>query len=167
MAEIYAQNDEALGYWIGLLRLERAAKPLTLRILSLAARIGEFVVMHAKYHYNRPRPSIIAPGLMPPFGPPLHPSFPSGHATQAWLTAHFLKEVTRGNQAQSDHAPMIEWLSKRVAYNRERGGFHYRSDTQAGFEMADKCFNAIQTLLQAANPPPRLQEMFNSARGEW
>jgi membrane-associated phospholipid phosphatase len=165
LAEIITQHNDAPGYWIGLLRLDRPTYPWTLRVLSLASRIGEFVAIHAKRIFDRPRPSQVSPGLFPPFGPPAHPSFPSGHATQSRLIQLCLQEVTGG--AASPYIAHLDWCCRRISHNRERGGFHYRSDTHGGWAMADACFGEIQTLLADPATNPRLDEIFTKAAGEW
>lgn len=171
LAEIIAQHNDAPGYWIALLRLDRRSYPWTLRVLSLASRIGEFVAIHAKDIFNRPRPSQVSPGILPPFGPPSHPSFPSGHATQSRLIQRCLEVVTAAGAAASPYGTHLDWLCQRISYNRQRGGFHYESDTQGGWMMAEACFLEIQNLRAAmagANPAnPYLEEIFRRAIGEW
>lgn len=166
MAEIITQHNDAPGYWIGLLRLDRGTYPWTLRVLSLASRIGEFVAIHGKQVFKRPRPSQVSPGLFPPFGPPSHPSFPSGHATQSRLIQLCLGRVTRKGAA-SPYAEHLEWSCRRISHNRERGGFHYRSDTHGGWVMADACFGEIEALLADPANNPRLDEIFTEAAAEW
>src|SRR5207244_5283216 len=98
-----------------------------MRVLSFASRVGELVAMDSKLTYKRARPSQIAPGLMPPFGPPAHPAFPSGHATQSYLIAHCLAVVTRQgwpaafegfNLPESAYREQLFWLAHRLSINR-------------------------------------------------
>ena len=49
--------------------------------------------MYYKQHFRRVRASFICPGLVPPFGPPGHPSFPSGHSFLGHLIALLLLEI--------------------------------------------------------------------------
>ena len=49
--------------------------------------------MNYKQQFRRVRPSTIAPGLVPPFGPPHHPSFPSGHSFLGHFIALLLLEI--------------------------------------------------------------------------
>ena len=116
--------------------------------LLTAMRIGEMTAVYYKNKYLRVRASTIEPGLMPPFGPPGHPSFPSGHSTQGWLISYALGEATwSASLGQSIYKNQLEWLADRVATNRERAGLHYHSDSQAGQFLA----NAVFTLLKANN----------------
>ena len=174
LAEIIAQHNDAPGYWVGLLRLDRQTYPWTLRVLSLASRIGEFVAMYAKKHFDRPRASEVSPGIFPPFGPPAHPSFPSSHATQSRMIELCLREVTKGatGAASSPYAYHLDWICQRISYNRERGGFHYRSDTKGGWIMADACFVEVQRLRVAktaagSDACPYMTEIFQEAAKEW
>ena len=51
------------------------------------------VKMQYKSVYRRLRPSSLCAGLVPPWGPPQHPSFPSGHSMVAHLYALLLLEI--------------------------------------------------------------------------
>ena len=178
MGEIVAQHDGAPLHWIALMGLQGGARPNTLRVLHLALRIGEFAAMHYKRRYDRARPSTVAPGLSPPFGPPNHPAFPSGHATQAWLMSRLLGLVN------GHYEPYLDKLAERVALNRERGGFHYASDSLGGRSIAEGCTAIIRNIvgdtlaaLPASHgdigaPPPKpevtdIRTLFQAARLEW
>lgn len=180
LAEIIAQHDGAPDCWIALLGLTRTRKPWTRRVLSFAARVGELVAMHSKLKYKRARPSQVAPGLMPPFGPPAHPSFPSGHATQSYMIAYCLAEATRSGapvaptgsfkEPDSAYAKQLLWLANRISKNREIGGFHYPSDSEAGKNLAQQAFGEIAgRLAQTAAPfgEGSIAELFDKAKAEW
>jgi hypothetical protein len=144
MAEIVAQHDNAPFYWITLLGMTDGSKPATLKLMQMAMRIGEMTAIFYKEKYSRVRPSAICPGLAPPFGPPGHPAFPSGHSLQAWLITYSLMEATRPAQGQpSIFKEQLKWLAKRVATNRERAGLHYPSDSLAGRYLAQQIFDTM------------------------
>lgn len=44
----------------------------------------------------------------------------------------------------ASHGPALDWLAERVAFNRERGGFHYASDSLAGKYLAEQCLVRLQ-----------------------
>ena len=159
LTEIVAQNDGAPEYWVSLLGLDRKTKFWNLVLLHVALRVGELAVMYFKDQFKRPRPSALCPGLCPPFGPPSHPAFPSGHATQGWLMTLCLKAALPAAPLAS-HGPALDWLAERVAFNRERGGFHYASDSLAGKYLAEQCLPRLQG---TASFPGLL----NAARAEW
>jgi hypothetical protein len=133
LAEIVAQQDGAAFYWLALLGIGESRKPWTTALIHFALRAGEMAVMHFKYKYKRPRPSFLCPGLLPPFGPPGHPAFPSGHSTQSHLMTYVLLEVDGIKRRFNKD---LRWLANRVATNRERAGLHYRSDSAAGKHLA-------------------------------
>ncbi len=67
--------------------------PETLELIRAALAIGGLVYLAYKAFFRRVRPSALCPGLIPPFGPPEHPSFPSGHAFLSHLIALLLLEL--------------------------------------------------------------------------
>ena len=171
LSEICSQQDSAAQYWPLLLRFTRAVKPATHRLIRTAVRVGELAVVYYKNEYKRPRASTVCPGLFPPFGPPGHPAFPSGHSTQSWLITFLLgKDGLTGKpdpvnptKMISIYEPQLEWLAERVAVNRERAGFHYPTDTAAGKHLAQE----ILTLLKSLPAGSHFQTMFAEAKAEW
>ena len=155
LPEILAQHDNAPAYWGAMLGINRSNYPNTLVVLHLAVRIGQLVAAYYKHHFDRARPSYVCPGLLPPFGPPAHTSFPSGHALQSWLLTRLLSRV-----APSYSVP-LRWLARRVALNRERAGLHYPSDTIAGRLLAGRCRDII------VNQCPGIMQLVAYAQAEW
>jgi hypothetical protein len=143
--------------------MNAAQKPWTLTLINVALRIGDMVVMHFKRKYARVRPSTLFPGLLPPFGPPRHASFPSGHSLQGHLISEMLLHV---KGIKDTHEKELMWLAERVAKNRERIGVHYESDSAAGAKMAAKL--AVQLKdggIQCASYQALLQKI--EAGKEW
>jgi hypothetical protein len=98
----------------------------------------------------RARPSQVCPALMPPVPVPGHPSFPSGHATQAMLMAFCAEaamadpaKVTIPTPLQDAWRPLLQTLAGRIARNREIAGLHFESDTNGGLELAAKAFEKL------------------------
>ncbi|MDP1839537.1 MAG: phosphatase PAP2 family protein [Reyranella sp.] len=144
MAEILAQHDNAPFYWIAMLGMTNGSKPASLKLMQMAMRIGEMTAVFYKKKYERVRPSVVCPGLAPPFGPPGHPAFPSGHSLQGWLITYSFMEVTRpAIGGDSIYKEQLKWLAKRVATNRERAGLHYPSDSLAGRFLAQQIFDTL------------------------
>jgi hypothetical protein len=128
--------------------------------MRVAEAIGKFVVMYYKGKFNRPRASRLYPALMPPIEVPGHASYPSGHATQAYLIAQCL-ELVMPAQASEAYQPgtslpipakdfklgPLYRLAERIARNREVLGLHYPSDSAAGRILAKKTFNGLQDTL--------------------
>lgn len=91
--ELAAQSGAIVPYFVHLMGINAATKPWTMELMNCASAIGNLVKMQYKSHYKRVRASTLCPGLTPPWGPPQHPSFPSGHATVAHLTALLLLSI--------------------------------------------------------------------------
>ena len=83
-----------------------------------------------KVYYDRIRPSYLNEEIEPVIDNPKHPSYPSGHATQAYFIAHILSDKYPENKIK------YLKLANNIALNRERGGFHFRSDSNYGRKIA-------------------------------
>lgn len=93
LEEARVQSAHATPYFVHLMGFDPATKPWTMELMNCATAIGNLVKMQYKSSYRRVRPSFLCPGLLPPWGPPQHPAFPSGHSTVMHLTALFLLSV--------------------------------------------------------------------------
>lgn len=93
LQELAVQSGQAAPFFVHLMGFDPPSKPWTMELMNCASAIGNLVKMQYKSHYKRARPSTLCPGLTPPWGPPQHPAFPSGHSTVAHLTALFLLSV--------------------------------------------------------------------------
>ena len=94
---------------------------------------------------------------MPPVTVPGHSSFPSGHATQAYLMAKCMQLVlldrSQSADGASDHPQRhAVGAGQRVARNREIAGLHYPSDSQAGSALADAVFAKLSELNAGGRP---------------
>jgi len=166
LEEAGVQSGQATPYFVHLMGFDPASKPWTMELMNCASAIGNLVKMQYKSHYRRVRPSFLCPGLTPPWGPPRHPAFPSGHSTVTHLTALFLLSVpgiaerfgifdrtavpdSAGRMPRpsdfigatalkygQDQSSPLLWLAWRVAKGRERLGLHYPSDSAAGRLLA-------------------------------
>jgi membrane-associated phospholipid phosphatase len=172
LSEAIAQSTDMVGYWAGLLMFSPYSHPYTFRVARTAIVVGEFVVMHYKRLYQRPRPSQLSPALMPPIPIPGHASYPSGHATQAYLLSLMLGQVMPGvvsttlTSGPGAPASLLDRLAERVARNREVLGVHYRSDSVAGLDLAKKTFAILQQCPSlAATTDPK--GAFALAKSEW
>lgn len=84
------------------------------------------VVFYFKNHFNRARPYHYYPEIKATIDPPEHPSYPSGHAAQAYSIALALAEVFPNRRTD------LISVAYKISTNREIGGVHYESDTEAG-----------------------------------
>lgn len=190
LAEGWAQADAIPAYFMQLLQLDPNAKPWTAELVRCGLSIGNVAYMYFKARCQRVRPSFLCPGLMPSFGPPQHPAFPSGHAFLGHFLALLLLEipgvadrygldidVSEGpgrkpiwSEYRNDvklNGPLL-WLAARLARNRERLGLHYPSDSSAGRHLAGGNWNGLfyetPAKLIAA---PTLHRVLARARAEW
>ncbi|MDP2004174.1 MAG: hypothetical protein Q8K45_00715 [Rubrivivax sp.] len=188
--EAFAQADAIPRYFAHLLALDPNGKPWTAQLIACGLAMGNVAYMYFKGRCRRVRASVLCPGLVPPFGPPQHPAFPSGHSFLGHFIALLLLEIPaladrfgpgigsggRGRKPVWDDdwkgdakldGPLL-WLAARLARNRERIGLHYPSDSAAGRHLAGGIWNAIFDP-QAPEPIdlPTLQRVLARARAEW
>lgn len=154
MDEIRAQNDDMFNPLGRLLLMNPVSHPATFQLAHVAILVGRPVIMHFKNLHNRPRPTQYAPELEPPIDVPGHPSYPGGHVTQVHLIALIL------GQLLPDREKALKDFAWRVGVNRERVGFHYRSDTEAGVALGA----AILPLLATGQ---EYRNTFAAAQREW
>jgi membrane-associated phospholipid phosphatase len=132
-------------------------------VLHAACLIGLFTVMYFKRRPpNRPRPSQLCPALLPPIQVPSHASYPSGHATQATLIAECAKLVLPAS-GWDGLKHDLDVLARRIGRNREIGGLHYPSDSDAGRTLAA----GILAIMRDASIMPRFDRDLGKARAEW
>jgi hypothetical protein len=176
LGEINAQADGLAAYYIAFLNIDGERKPWTIELINCALAIGQLVYMHYKQRFRRARPSTLCPGLVPPFGPPRHPAFPSGHSFLGHFISLLLLEIPEvaavfGEEdttvtpprrqatlaevmSANDFKGPLLWLARRQAKNRERAGLHYRSDSDASRWLAGAIWALLtKTKLADATPP--------------
>jgi hypothetical protein len=184
LAEIDAQADRLPAYMIHFLGIDAERRPHTMDLIRCGLAIGNLFYFNYKALFNRVRPSAICPGLVPPFGPPRHPAFPSGHSFAGHFLALLLLEIDQitalhGERPNGDtvgakpelkdvmsethvfSGPLL-WLADRMATNRERAGLHYHSDSLASRWLAGALWKLLT--IDASSPladatPPDVAEI--------
>lgn len=91
----------------------------------------------AKLHFNRPRPFAAGSKLKPLGNGFAGPSYPSGHATFAYLNAIVLSYMVP-EKMNAIHGRASEYACNRVIL-----GLHYPSDTEAGLISASVIANVL------------------------
>ena len=86
----------------------------------------EPVIIKVKVKYDRVRPSYLNDNIKPVIDKPNHPSYPSGHAVQSYFIAYILSHRYPNNKKKYLN------IANTISLNREKGGFHYKSDTEYG-----------------------------------
>jgi hypothetical protein len=93
LAEIDLQADNGPDYIVAFLGAHTGRYPWTIELINCGLSIGNIAYSFYKAAFKRVRPSFLCPGLAPPFGPPGHPSFTSGHSFLAHLMGLLLLEI--------------------------------------------------------------------------
>jgi membrane-associated phospholipid phosphatase len=166
MGEILSQDVEFITDFMGLLTITPGSHPNTYRVLHAASLIGSYAVLYYKGLRGRPRPSQLRPALLPPIPVPGHASWPSGHATQAWLMMLSIEYVLDGVVTAADLQAIssnLRTLATRVARNREIAGLHYPSDSAHGQTIA----TTIAPFLTNMAAGTWFKKAVTDARGEW
>ena len=170
LAEIDVQADGLAGYFYSMLGVSAGRRPWTVEYINCGMALGNIAYMYYKQQFRRARASLLCPGLIPPFGPPGHPAFPSGHSFLGHLLSLLLLEIPAirqryGHFTGPDGSPgqaidpgtpprnplygsgpvqsPLLWLSQRLAKNRERLGVHYASDSTGSRHLAPAIWRAL------------------------
>jgi hypothetical protein len=183
LGEILAQADSYMGmatYFMDMLSISATSYPATVRLLHIGGLLGLPIGMYAKSHAQRqdssapslptvyaqrPRPPQLLPALTPPIPMPGHPSYPSGHATQAMLMANLVDQVFADPDLQPNPrfrsmSLLLRAMAERIARNREIAGLHYPSDSVAGQRVADALSGTIAGLTL-------VEYVIERAQAEW
>jgi hypothetical protein len=169
LGEIVAQADEFLSLFLALVGATASTHPATMKLLNTADAVTAMITMHYKAKINRARPVQVIPGLLPPIPHTGHPSYPSGHATQAYIFAKFLAHIIP-TTTHPGLADVANALAARVGRNREIAGLHWPSDTKAGVDLAGKIFAMLTDtafMRNGASTPSRFERMIDAAKAEW
>jgi membrane-associated phospholipid phosphatase len=150
--EIMDQDDAygATNYWFGMLQVSPSRHPATYLMVRIGRRIGEHVVMCLKGFFRSPRPSQLCPAIVPMIDPPSTPSFPAGHAVQAYLISYLLayslpklpQQYAPEDNLNAASGVLFD-LAERVSVNRVVAGLHYPTDIIAGRAVGIACFKAL------------------------
>ncbi len=133
-----------------------ATKDLLLTMLKEAWQ----PMFYFKQVFNRGRPWQCCDLALDPMFPPPdrrypgHPSYPSGHATQAHLVALIYARMFRSLEGQLVKA------AEGIAYRRVVAGLHYPSDGETGAALADQIFDLLIKV-------PDIEKKFELAGAEW
>ena len=189
--KIFAEANSYIGLFENIARFDISSHPNTANLLYAGERIAFDVVVYYKNRVGRIRPSVLRPELDPPIPVPAHASFPSGHATQAYLVylllEHVLYRVVEADGGVSrstfydkyenvlaidPEAHGIRKIAENIGKNREYAGVHYESDTLAGQKLAEDLFHLIVLNSEQTQDgweyfSDMFKELFDEAVAEW
>lgn len=162
--EITKQADPDFGSMTPLLALAdpegKKYRPRTRKLLNLLVERLQGPIFELKILFHRGRPMHCCgsnPAIMFQFPHKLypgHPSFPSGHATEAFAAAAVLSAL--------DQNQKYEQVAGQIASNRELAGLHFPTDSEAGRQLGE--YLADQLMKTQVD----FQELFATAKEkEW
>jgi membrane-associated phospholipid phosphatase len=137
-AEIMTQMNGALAFLCSIPFLHPARTPWTLELLAAALRLANYTEMRFKQALACRRPNEYSPQVQPIILTPSHGSFPSGHATETFISAFVLWKLLKTSGTSPYGDPAYSWaeqlmrLANRVAVNRTIAGVHFPVDSAAG-----------------------------------
>ena len=106
-------------------------------IIKLLNTYVDPIIFNLKVKYDRVRPSIYDSSVDPTIEIPNHPSYPSGHATQAYSIGYYLSKLHPENKDKYMD------IAESIAVNREIAGVHYPSDSAYGKLIAKTVTDTI------------------------
>jgi acid phosphatase (class A) len=124
------------------------------KLLTSAYHDLAIATFFMKKKYNRVRPTVLERSLGHSVTVPSHPAYPSGHASGAYAIAYLLQEL--------DPSSAKTYLAdaRSISENREIGGLHYPSDTEAGRLLARQLVDRLLS-------NPSFIRLMTEARKEW
>lgn len=133
ISEILAQLGDPFAFLGSVVNMHPARMKWTLELLSLALRLAHFGVQRVKHTLACLRASDLSPQVQPPIQVPGHSSLPSGHSTEAFISAMVFYELLRScNRANASTGTQLMRLASRIAINRTIAGMHFPVDSVAG-----------------------------------
>ncbi len=116
-----------------VLEIDSSDHPRTLELILWISEQSYLPVLYFKHKFSRTRPYQIDTDLSTVIDGPGHASYPSGHATQGYLTTQILADLLPRSDPRQE--ALLE-LGLTMGTRREIAGVHYPSDTEAGVELA-------------------------------
>lgn len=127
--------------------------PLTMAFFKQVKHDESAVIDAAKKHYARPRPYVASEDVHPVVPRPHNDSYPSGHATFAYVNGLLLAKMLPEKKAA------IMERAAHFAHNRVVGGVHYPTDVAAGTK-------AGYVIVKALLKDPEFRKDFEKAKTE-
>jgi membrane-associated phospholipid phosphatase len=135
-SEILSQMGGAGAFLSSISFLHPDRSRWTLELLAAALRMANSVEMRLKHAFACRRPVEYSPQVQPMILTPSHGTFPSGHATEAFVVAIVLASLLRYSSGSvygsSSWRTQLVRLAARVAINRTIAGLHFPIDSAAG-----------------------------------
>jgi hypothetical protein len=146
-------RKEHLSSWsavLGLLKMAGVAnryaehKLLTITLIGrlIEETLPPLAFYKASFNVMRPREQFPNEQKKPLVSVPRHPSYPSGHATQAFVVAKGLVDLLKaqGTKLETD---LLDFASK-IGNRRVAAGLHYPIDVEGGLQLGSALFAEIE-----------------------
>jgi hypothetical protein len=128
-SEILSQMVPQTPYWGSVIGLQAHRHKWTLELISLSLSLASHVEMRFKHAFACLRPVELSPQIQPMIPTPGHASWPSGHATEAYMVSSVLQALLpHGGRCKEQ----LDRQAARIAVNRTVAGLHYPVDSAAG-----------------------------------
>ncbi len=152
--EILTQLQPAEAVWSSITGLNGNRFPRTLELIDIALDVTVPVVYRFKQHFLCPRPFEYSSQIRPVVLTPSHDSWPSGHSTEAHVTARLLSILAAqcgdGTWAAATKERLFE-SALRIAQNRQVAGLHFPTDTSVGRVLGDTLARYVAAVGDPAN----------------
>ncbi|WP_052081466.1 phosphatase PAP2 family protein [Paracoccus halophilus] len=135
LPEIEVQTADLISFYASILPIQPARAKMINYLLELGLNLATAIVQRVKLAFDAPRPDVLSDQVQPMIDMPLHGSYPSGHATQAFTLAMLLTILTRKREAHSARIKpdsQLFRMAARIAANRTVAGVHFPSDSVSG-----------------------------------
>jgi len=135
--EILSQLGGAGAFFSSISFVHPNRTPWTIELLAAALRLANHVEMRLKHALACRRPIEFWPQVQPMILTPAHGSLPSGHATEAFISAITLWNLLSAASATNPYGDkelcrQLMRQAARVAINRTVAGVHFPIDSAAG-----------------------------------
>ena len=131
-AEVLTQIPNQNEFWGPVIGLNAHRHRRTLELMALAMTLANAVEMRLKHAFACLRPDELSPQIQPMIPTPGHGAWPSGHATEIYMTATVLGALVPAPVINTETRVQLDRLAARVAVNRTVAGVHYPVDSAAG-----------------------------------
>ncbi|WP_374634504.1 phosphatase PAP2 family protein [Paracoccus sp. (in: a-proteobacteria)] len=134
LPEITVQTGDLISFYATILPIQPARARMIHYLLDLAMNLSTAIVQRIKLGFDVPRPDTLSDQVQPMLPTPLHASYPSGHATQAFAVAMLLTLLSKPRERPGNVEPdsQLFRMATRIAVNRSVAGVHFPSDSAAG-----------------------------------
>ena len=152
--EILTQLRPAEAVWASIVGLNDSRHRRTFELIDVALDVTVPIVYRFKQASLCPRPFEYSTQIRPAIMTPAHDSWPSGHSTEAHVTARILATLAEQNpdpQWRAGAKLRLFDAAHRIAENREVAGVHFPTDSAAGQVLGDTLGTYFATLGELAD----------------